>query len=192
MEGKMGRKILFEHETDAMTLVRVVQADLTQEPVEAIVNAANSQLSHGGGVAGAIVEAGGPEIQRESDRWVDRHGEVATGGAAITGAGRLRCDYVVHAVGPVWDRQAPEEADRLLASAIERALALAAEHDVRTISLPAISTGIFGFPKERGARVILEAVLAAAEEYDFDEINLTNIDAETAQIFSRVAREVLG
>jgi len=191
MEETMGRKILFEHETDGMTLLRVVQGDLTQEPVEAIVNAANSQLSHGGGVAGAIVRAGGPEIQRESDRWVDRHGEVPTGDAAITGAGRLPSDYVIHAVGPVWDQGTPEEADRLLASAVRRALALAADHDVRTISLPAISTGIFGFPIERAARVILDAVLEAAEEHDFDEINLTHIDAEAAQTFARVARDVL-
>jgi O-acetyl-ADP-ribose deacetylase (regulator of RNase III) len=187
----MARKILFEHETDGMTLLRVVQGDLTQEPVEAIVNAANSQLSHGGGVAGAIVRAGGPEIQHESDRWVSQHGEVPTGDAAITGAGRLPCDYVVHAVGPIWSRYTPEEADRLLASAVKRSMALAADHDVRTISLPGISTGIYGFPKERGARVILDAVLEAAEEHDFDEINLTNIDPETARIFARVAREAL-
>lgn len=187
----MGRKILFEYETDAMTLLRVVQGDLTQEPVEAIVNAANSQLSHGGGLAGAIAAVGGPEIQHESNRWVDRHGEVPTGGAAITGAGRLPADYVIHAVGPVWSQYPPEEADRLLASAVKRALDLAADHDIRTLALPGISTGIYGFPKERGARVILAAVLEAIDEHDFDEINLTNLDAETARIFARVARETL-
>jgi putative ATPase len=187
----MARKILYEHETEGMTLIRIIEGDLTQEPVEAIVNAANSQLSHGGGVAGAIARAGGPDIQRESDRWISEHGEVPTGDAAITGAGRLPADYVVHAVGPIWSQHSPEENDRLLASAVASALALAADRDVRTIALPAISTGIYGFPKERGARVILGAVLAATEEYDFDQINLTNIDAETAQIFARVARERL-
>jgi putative ATPase len=187
----MSRKILFEFETDALTLIQVVQGDLTQEPVEAIVNAANSQLSHGGGVAGAIARAGGPDIQHESDHWVAERGDVPTGGAAITGSGRLRCDYVVHAVGPIWSQHTPEENDRLLASAVTSALSLAADHDVRTIALPAISTGIYGFPKERGAHVILEAVLDGAEEYDFDQINLTNIDAETARIFARVARERL-
>lgn len=187
----MGRKILFQYETDAMTLLRVVQGDLTQEPVEAIVNAANSRLSHSGGLAGAIAAAGGPDIQRESDRWVDRHGEVPTGGAAITAAGRLPADYVIHAVGPVWSQYSPEEADRLLASAVQRALALAADHDVRTVSLPGIATGIYGFPKERGARVILDAVLEAIDDHDFDEINLTNLDAETARIFARVARQTL-
>jgi putative ATPase len=187
----MARKILYEHETDGMTLIRVVQGDLTQEPVDAIVNAANSQLSHGGGVAGAIARAGGPDIQHESDRWVEEHGPVPTGDAAITGGGRLRCDHVVHAVGPIWSQHSPEEADRLLASAVRNALALAADHDARTVSLPGISTGIYGFPKDRGARVILDAVLAATEEYDFDEINLTNIDADTAMTFARVAHERL-
>ena len=187
----MARKILYEYETDGMTLIRVVQGDLTQEPVDAIVNAANSQLSHGGGVAGAIARAGGPDIQHESDRWIDEHGPVPTGEAAITGGGRLRCDYVIHAVGPIWSQHSPEEADRLLASAVQHALALAADHDARTVSLPGISTGIYGFPKDRGARVILDAVLTAAEDYDFDEINLTNIDAETATIFARAARDKL-
>ena len=184
------RKILYQHTTPNGVTVRVVQGDLTREPVDAIVNAANSHLMHGGGVAGAIVRAGGRQIQRESNAWVRQHGPVPTGSAAVTGAGRLPCRYVIHAVGPVWRNRGDE--DELLAAAVTSALELAAEHHLESVSLPGISTGIFGFPKERGARVILRAVLAAVAEKNFTEVNLTNIDAQTAGIFAAAAREILG
>ena len=186
----MQRKVLFEYRTAGGTLIRVVQGDLTQEPVDAIVNAANEGLAHGGGVAGAIVRAGGREIQRESDAWVRQHGRVPTGRAAITSAGRLPCRYVIHAVGPVWRGRGDE--DQLLALAVSSALALAAEHGLRSVSLPGISTGIFGFPKERGARVILRAVLDSLAQHPLAEVNLTNIDDQTAGIFAAAAREWLG
>ena len=154
----MARKILYEYETDGMTLIRVVQGDLTQEPVDAIVNAANCQLSHGGGVAGAIARAGGPDIQHESDRWVEEHGPVPTGDAAITGGGRMRCDYVVHAVGPIYD--AVSRPAELLGSAVRASLQLADDHGLESIALPAISTGIFGYPMEEAAQVMLRAAIA--------------------------------
>ena len=94
------RKLLFEHQLTDGTWIRVVQGDLTRESVDAIVNAANEYLAHGGGLAGAIVRAGGKEIQHQSRQWVEQHGPVPTGSAAITGAGRLPCRYVIHAVGP--------------------------------------------------------------------------------------------
>jgi len=96
------REIIFDHQTAAGQIVRIVRGDLTQEPVEAIVNAANEHLAHGGGVAGVIVRRGGHVIQEESSRWVREHGPVPTGGAAITTAGQLPARYVIHAVGPVW------------------------------------------------------------------------------------------
>ena len=185
----MHRKILFEGTTESGTTLRAVQGDLTQEPVDAIVNAANGHLAHGGGVAGAIVRAGGLEIQRESDAWVAQHGRVPTGGAAITGAGRLPAHYVIHAVGPVWGNRGDE--DDLLASAVTSAVSLANQHHLRSISLPGISTGIFGFPKERGAQVIVAAALAALEESNLEEVNLTNIDRATAEIFARALEEAL-
>lgn len=181
--------VLYEKTTPGGVVIRVVRGDITREQVDAIVNAANSHLMHGGGVAGAIQRAGGPVIQQESAEWVARHGPVPTGDGAITGAGQLPCKYVIHVVGPVW-RDAGDE-DRLLASAITSAFRLAAEHDVKTISIPAVSTGIFGFPKERGARVILQAVLASVENAKITSVNLTNIDGETSAIFSRVARELM-
>lgn len=178
-------KVLHEFKSQQSVTIRAVQGDLTQEPVDAIVNAANRHLAHGGGVAGAIVRAGGREIQRESDEWVDQNGPVPTGGAAITGSGKLPCRHVIHAVGPVWHAVSPEEADLLLGSAVSSAVELAAKHRLKSISLPGISTGIFGFPKERGARVIIRAVLEIPADSTIKEVNLTNIDAQTAEIFAR-------
>ena len=176
------RTILYEQKLNDGTLIRAVHGDLLQEPVEAIVNAANEGLDHGGGLAGAIVRAGGQVIQIESDAWVRAYGRVPTGGAAITGAGHLPFKAIIHAVGPVWRDRGDE--DELLTSAVTSALELAAAHEVTSISLPGISTGIFGFPKARGVRVITRAVLAAAMGKGFREINLTNIDRETAALFA--------
>lgn len=185
----MQRGILYQYRTSGGVVIRILRGDLTREPVDAIVNAANERLMHGGGVAGAIVRAGGREIQQESSAWVKQHGPVPTGSAAITGAGRLPCRYVIHAVGPVWRNRGDE--DQLLASAVTSALELAAARGLHSVSLPGISTGIFGFPKERGARVILRAVLEATANGNLREVNLTNIDAQTAGIFEAAAREIL-
>jgi len=177
------RKVLYEHAMPGGQVIRVVQGDLTEEPVDAIVNAANERLAHGGGVAGAIVRKGGPEIQRESREWVREHGPVRTGSAAITGAGSLPCRHVIHAVGPVWGSG---DEDARLASAV---------HGVRSLSLPGISSGIFGFPKRRCAQVILRTVrewLAAHRDSSLRQVNACNIDAVTAVIFGQEAETVLG
>ena len=160
-----------------------MQGDLTAEPVDAIVNAANEHLAHGGGVAGAISRRGGPTIQRESTAWVREHGPVHTGSAAITGAGNLPCRYVIHAVGPVWGT-GDEEAK--LASAVRSALDLAGQHRLRTVSMPGISSGIFGFPKPLCARVMLRTIsdwLSSHVQGSVREVNACNIDALTAGIF---------
>lgn len=188
----MARKILFEHRTEAGQTIRVVQGDLTAEPVDAIVNAANERLAHGGGVAGAIVRKGGRVIQEESNRWVREHGPVRTGTAAITGAGNLPARYVIHAVGPVWG--SGDEAAKL-ASAVRSALEMAAAHNLASVSLPAISSGIFGFPKDLCAQVILTTVteyLAQHPDGPVREVNLCNIDDLTANIFLDEARRRLG
>ena len=186
------REIVFQHQTVAGQTVRVIRGDLTQEPVEAIVNAANEQLAHGGGVAGAIVRRGGKGIQEESSHWVRQHGPVPTGGAAITGAGQLPARYVIHAVGPVWGSG---DEEWKLASAVRSALALAAQHDVRSVSLPAISSGIFGFPKPLCAQVIIGAVrdfLAQQAVTSVREVNVVLLRQDMADIFSDEARRQLG
>lgn len=190
----MSRRILFEHTTPAGRTIRVVQGDLTDEAVDAIVNAANEHLAHGGGVAGAIVRKGGYEIQKESSEWVAKHGPVRTGTAAITGAGRLPARYVIHAVGPVWAGGTRGE-DEKLASAVRSALALADQHGLHSISMPGISSGIFGFPKDRCARIMIATVrsyLAEHPDTSLREINFCNIDAATAEIFAAEAERQFG
>jgi O-acetyl-ADP-ribose deacetylase (regulator of RNase III) len=130
------------------TTIRLVSADLTERDVDAIVNAANSRLQHGGGVAGAIVRKGGRIIQDESDKI----GYVPVGGAAITTGGKLKARYVIHAVGP---RMGEGDEDNKLKSAIKSVLSLAAEERLKSISVPAISAGIFGFPKGRCAEILV-------------------------------------
>lgn len=186
----MKREVLFEQYVGEDRIIRIVQGDLTEEQVDAIVNAANEYLQHGGGVAGAIVRKGGHVIQEESNRWIREHGLVHTGTAAITGAGALPCRYVIHTVGPVW-RGGGQGEDALLASAVRSALDMAVRHQLRSVSLPAISSGIFGFPKPRCAEIILQEVydhLSIRPDSTLREINLCNIDSETSQIFLEEAQ----
>lgn len=128
--------------------ITLVKGDITEREVDAIVNAANSHLKHGGGVAGAIVRKGGQIIQEESDRI----GYVPVGQAAITTGGKLKAKWVIHAVGP---RMGEGDEDNKLKSAINSVLKLASERGFRTISVPAISAGIFGFPKDRCAMILV-------------------------------------
>jgi len=144
------------------TTLELVQGDITALDTDGIVNAANERLAHGGGVARVISRRGGPTIQRESDAWVRRHGPVTTGSAAITSGGDLKARYVIHAVGPVYDGT-PRSAE-LLASAVRAALRMADEHGLKSIALPAISTGIFGYPLAEAAQVMLRVAIAYLEE----------------------------
>ena len=130
------------------TILRLVSEDLTERDVDAIVNAANDRLQHGGGVAGAIVRKGGRIIQEESDRI----GFVPVGGAAMTSGGTLAARHVIHAVGP---RMGEGDEDAKLRKAINSVLTLAVEKGLASISVPAISAGIFGFPKDRCAKILV-------------------------------------
>jgi O-acetyl-ADP-ribose deacetylase len=135
--------------------LEIVQGDITGETVDAIVNAANSHLQHGAGVAGAILRRGGYQIQQESLEWVRQHGPVTHAEPAYTSAGKLPCRYVIHAVGPVWGEG---DEDAKLSTTIRGSLQLADRLELASIAFPAISTGIFGFPKERAARIFLETL----------------------------------
>jgi len=133
------------------TMLELIEGDITQLSVEAIVNAANDKLQLGTGVAGAIKKKGGPSIQAECDRI----GGTPVGSAVITGAGDLDAKHVIHAVGP---KMGEGDEDRKLSSAVRSALALADRHGLKSIALPAISTGNFGFPMDRCARVTLTEI----------------------------------
>ena len=182
------REIIFDHQTASGQTLHIVRGDLTQEPVEAIVNAANEHLAHGGGVAGAIVQKGGYGIQEESNQWVREHGPVRTGTAAITGAGKLPAKRVIHAVGLIWRNRGDEP--ELLAGAVRSALEMAATHGLGSVSLPAISSGIFGFPKPLCAEVMWTTVLdylATHPDGSVREVNFCNLDRQTADIFGAEA-----
>ncbi len=133
------------------TQLELVEGDITQLEVDAVVNAANQNLQLGAGVAGAIRERGGPAIQEECNRI----GSTPVGTAVMTGAGNLPARQVIHAVGP---RMGEGEEDKKLASAVRAALALADRRGLKSIAIPAISTGVFGFPMERAARVMLTEI----------------------------------
>jgi O-acetyl-ADP-ribose deacetylase (regulator of RNase III) len=138
--------------------IEVVQGDVTsQDDVDAVVNAANAQLERGGGVAGAIHEAAGPGLVEEARPL----GPIGPGEAVITGGHDLPNRYVIHALGPVYGQDRPE--DELLANCYRNSLALAEEQEIGSIAFPAISTGIFGYPLEEAAEVALRAVIEKAE-----------------------------
>jgi O-acetyl-ADP-ribose deacetylase len=136
-------------------VLRLVKGDITERNVDAIINAANSYLKHGGGVAAAIVREGGTIIQEESDKIVTGRGGslVPVGLAVITTAGKLPCKAVIHTVGP---RMGEGNEDYKLRKAVRSSLLLASEKGFRSVSMPAISSGIFGFPKDRCAKILVE------------------------------------
>ena len=139
--------------------LQLFRGDITAETTDAIVNAANPHLQHGAGLAGAILRKGGPAIQRESDAWVQAHGPVDHAAPAWTSGGKLPCRIVIHAVGPVWESTVTGAlADSKLAAAITGSLRLADQLGLASIAFPAISTGIFGFPKERAAGVLFQSI----------------------------------
>ena len=160
-------------------MITFVVGDLTEQRVDAIVNAANEALVAAAGVCGAIRRAGGDEIFEECARL----GGCETGDAKATGAGRLPARCVVHAVGPIWRGGGHGEAERL-ASAYRRALEVAENLDCRTVAFPAVSTGIYGYPADLAAPVAVAAVRELEEQ--FDEIRFVFLDDGLRRVFASV------
>lgn len=174
--------VLVERQLPSNQTIQIVQGDITIEDVDAIVNAANERLQHGGGVAWAISKKGGPAIQKESDEWIRQHGHVTHAHPGWTSGGRLPAKYVIHAVGPVWGEGNEEQK---LSDAVTGSLRMADELNCASIAMPAISTGIYGFPKERAANIIFSAI----EDY-FDSqrsgllfVKLVLFDQATVDVF---------
>ena len=142
---------------DSHRVIELVQGDITRVAADAIVNAANSALAGGGGVDGAIHRAAGPALMADLERRYGRGRHCPTGSAVVSDAGQLPARWVIHAVGPIWRGGGAGEAD-LLASAYRTSLRLAAEQGARTVSLPAISCGIYGYPVDQAARIAIDTV----------------------------------
>jgi putative ATPase len=178
---------LLSHRLPSGQTLSLEQGDLTQARVDAIVNAANEQLAHGGGLAGAIVRRGGAVIQHESDAWVRAHGPAGHDRPALTGAGALPAKAIIHAVGPVWRGGAHGEPEALRA-AYASALALAEAQGFTSVAFASISTGIFGYPVEPAAAIALQAVLdfcAAHPGAAPRDIRFILLDAPTVAVFQR-------
>ena len=158
-----------------------VSGDITKLHVDAIVNAANTSLLGGGGVDGAIHRAAGPELL---DACRELHG-CRTGDAKATPGFRLPANWVFHAVGPVWNGGNHNE-DELLAGCYRRALELAADHKARSIAFPAISTGIYGFPADRAARIAVDTVKAHADASGVELVNFVCFDGRTLLIYEQL------
>jgi O-acetyl-ADP-ribose deacetylase (regulator of RNase III) len=165
-----------------MVTLTLVRGDITEQRVDAIVNAANSSLLGGGGVDGAIHRRGGPEILAAcQDLRRSHYGKgLPTGRAVATTAGRLHADHVIHTVGPVWSRD--EDRSALLASCYRESLRVADELGARTVAFPAISTGIYGWPMDDGARIAVETVRAARTAVE--EVRFVLFDEEAYRVFA--------
>lgn len=161
------------------------RGDITAEKVDAVVNAASSQMRGGGGVDGAIHQAGGPEIMAECRRVVPDGSLLPTGEAVLTEAGKLSARAIVHTVGPIWSGGEADES-RLLTSCYRQSLALSARAGLRSLAFPALSTGVYGYPFEEAAQLSLAEIIryCRANPEELDEVRLvyhSNEDLQAAQ-----------
>lgn len=164
-------------------MIEVIQGDITKIAADAIVNAANTSLLGGGGVDGAIHRAGGSAILEACRKIRDRQGGCKVGEAVITTAGKLPASFVIHTVGPVWNGGNGNE-ESLLASAYRSSLKLATENNVRIISFPNISTGIYRFPKPAAARIAVETVsVFLAENKEIEKVIFVCFDTENYDLY---------
>ena len=166
--------------------IKAVKADITKLSADAIVNAANSTLLGGGGVDGAIHRAAGPELLAECRTLNGCH----TGQAKITSGYRLPARYVIHTVGPVWHGGGSNEAG-LLSDAYRNSLELAAAHGIRTIAFPAISTGVYGYPKEAAAHIAIDTIRKFLKGHGDMEVILTAFSDDDLKRYERILSEDL-
>ncbi len=169
-------------------MIHLAKGDITEAETEAIVNAANNGLRGGGGVDGAIHRGAGPELLRECEAWVNQHGELPTGHAMITSAGKLPVKYVIHTVGPVW-RGGLHNEDQLLANCYINSLHLCERHQLASVAIPNISTGVYRFPKKEAAELAVATVenFLSSLERDFF-VTFYCFDDENYSIYQRLLK----
>ena len=173
-------------------LIQLVNGDITEERADAMVNAANEHLQHAGGLARAIVQHGGRIIQQESDDWIRVHGPVPHESPAWTSAGSLPIKFIIHAVGPVWGSG---EEDGKLSAAVHGSLRVADDLKLKSIAMPALSTGIFGFPKSLAAGIICRSIVdyfSVSRNSTLSSIRLVLYDQATVDAFINAWQELWG
>ncbi|NXQ10158.1 PAR14 polymerase, partial [Peucedramus taeniatus] len=185
---------LYMQVTMGGTVIALYKADLCTHPVDVVVNASNEDLKHIGGLADALSRAAGPALQEECDELVRKLGNLQPGDAVITRAGKLPCKNVIHAVGPRWSREKSEMCVNLLRKTVKNCLQLAETYNHRSIALPAISGGIFGFPMELCTYSIVSSIKETLEESkgssSLKEVHLVGFAQDNIQAFSKAFREV--
>eukprot|EP01062_Namystynia_karyoxenos_P070147 TRINITY_DN65524_c0_g1_i1.p1 TRINITY_DN65524_c0_g1~~TRINITY_DN65524_c0_g1_i1.p1 ORF type:complete len:333 (+),score=78.29 TRINITY_DN65524_c0_g1_i1:97-999(+) len=173
--------------------VVVAHGDITNERVDCLVNAANSQLKHGAGLAKAIRLKGGPCINAESQQWLSRHGLVETAHHAVTSGGGLPCKLVLHVVGPLWEGGRNQERELLQAS-LRNALRTCADRGMASLATPALSSGLFKFPKDLCAQILIDTAhdFLEGSRSSVREVRFTNFDSETTGYFERYFAQKYG
>ncbi|MCP4762888.1 MAG: macro domain-containing protein [archaeon] len=147
-------------------VLKLVEGDITALHVDAIVNAANTGLQLGAGVAGAIRRRGGPLIQKECNELIEKYGSIKTGDAVITNGGKLAAKYVIHTAGPIYSQYNPAVADQKLKNSVLNSLKYLEDNKrkINSIAFPAISAGIYGFPQDKCAKIMISTILDFMEE----------------------------
>ncbi|XP_069588670.1 protein mono-ADP-ribosyltransferase PARP14-like isoform X2 [Ranitomeya imitator] len=185
----------YEVKLQSGVTIAVYKDNLCRHNVDVIVNAANEDLQHCGGLAEALLKAAGPKLQDDCNLIIKSEGKLAPGDSVITDAGKLPCKQVIHTVGPRWDRQSHVRCERLLRRAITTSLELASENGHSSIAIPAVSSGIFGFPLQECARNILDAIMDYVEKGSatcLQRIHLVDMNVQTTNIFSELLKSRFG
>nr|XP_045004395.1 protein mono-ADP-ribosyltransferase PARP14 [Jaculus jaculus] len=189
-----GQKCALQVDVAPGTMLLVQRGDLAQFPVDVVVNASNEELKHLGGLAGALLKAAGPQLQAECDQIVERDGKILPGNVAISRAGKLPCHRVIHAVGPEWKHDEAPRCVYLLKRAVGLSLDLAEKHQYQSIAMPAISSGIFGFPLDRCVATIVWAIKEnfqlKKDGHTLKKIYLVDPSEKTIRAFTDAVRNI--